>query len=250
MKKTMLLVAVAFTIAGVLMATGCTRVRLSDTQRGSGETSVDERTFELDGADKLIASARMGVGELQLAASTSSSDTLSARFEYAPTSWKPQVEFDSDGAEATFSADQSEASEMQLGDKVRNLWDLKLPSGVPTELSLKLGVGESNVDLRDIDIRDLLVTTGVGSTEIDLSGARAEDIDARIECGVGETVIRVPSDMGVRIIGGKDGLGDLSTEGFRAEGDALVNEAFDSAGPRMEIRLTRGVGEVSVEQAR
>lgn len=248
MKKTILLVAVAITLVGVLMATGCTRVRLSETQRGSDEVAVDERTLELGGAGKLIASARMGVGELQLTGSTTSSDTLEARFEYAPASWKPDVEFGSDGTEAHFSADQSEASEMQLGDKVRNLWDLKFPAGVPTELSLKLGVGESTVDLRDVDVRDLLVTTGVGSTKIDLSGPRAVDIDARIECGVGETVIRVPSNMGVRIVGGQDGVGDLSAEGFQADGDALVNEVFGSAGPKLEIKLTRGIGDVRIEQ--
>lgn len=248
MKKTIALVVVALMLVGMLMATGCTRVRLSDTQGGSGEVAVDERSLKLDGADKLIASVRMGVGELRLTGSTTASDTLTARFEYAPASWKPDVEFESDGAAARFSADQPEAIEMQFGDEVRNIWELEFPAGVPTELSLKLGVGESTVDLRDVDVRDLLVTTGVGSTNIDLSGERASDIDARIECGVGETVIRVPGDMGVRVVGGKDGVGDLSAEGFSSDGDALVNDAYGSAGPRLEIRLTRGVGDVRIEQ--
>ena len=54
--------------------------------------------------------------------------------------------------------------------------------------------------------------------------------------------------MGVRISGGKDGVGDLSTPGFSAEGDTLVNSAYGSGAPELEIQLTRGVGEVRVEQ--
>ena len=51
---------------------------------------------------------------------------------------------------------------------------------MPTDLSLKLGVGESTIDLRNVDVRDLVVLTGVGSTKIDLTGSRASDITARI----------------------------------------------------------------------
>jgi len=249
MNKTIAIVAVGVTLVGALLVTGCTRVRLSDTPAGAkGEVTVDNRSLGLNGADKLTARVRMGVGELSLAGSANSSDTLSVRFEYAPVSWKPDVEFETDGIEARFNAEQPQTQEFQLGDQVRNSWKMKFPSGVPTDLSLKLGVGESTVDLRDVDVRELVVTTGVGSAKIDLSGARANDIAARVECGVGETVIRVPSTMGVRITGGKDGVGDLTTAGFRTDGDALVNDAYGSTGPKLEITLTRGVGEVRIEQ--
>ena len=249
MKKEITIIAVGVALVGLLAATGCTRVPLSETIGGEPiAVTVDKPSHELEGAETLVGTIRMGVGQLTLTGSTEDSDTITSRFEYAPVSWKPVVRFETDGTKAQYWVDQPESEPMRLGNDVRNRWTMKFPSGVPTELSLKLGVGESNVDLRNVDVRDLEVLTGVGSTKIDLSGARASDIDARIECGVGETVIRVPGDMGVRIIGGQDGVGDLTTEGFRADGDALVNDAYGSAGPKLEIRLSRGVGDVSIEQ--
>jgi len=250
MKKSTAIIVAGIALVGLLATTGCVRVPLSENPGGrpANRVTVDTSSYELNGAQKLVGNVRMGVGELWLAGSTSTSGTVSARFEYAPVSWKPVVAFASDGAEATFSAEQPESQSVNLGRSVRNSWTMKFPSGVATDLSMKLGVGESTIDLREIDVRDLVVLTGVGSTKIDLSGTRTSDITARIECGVGETEIRVPSDIGVRITGSKDGLGDISTPGFSAEGDDLVNAAYSGAGPKIEIQLTRGVGEVRVIQ--
>lgn len=249
MKKTIAVVAVGVALVGLFAMTGCVRVPLSENPGGlKNRVTVDRSSYELDGAEKLVGNVRMGVGELSLSGSATSSDTLSGRFEYAPVSWKPIVAFETDGAEATFSAEQPENQSVNLGNNVRNIWTMKFPSGVPTDLTMKLGVGESRIDLQNVDVRDLVVLTGVGSTKIDLSGTRTNDIAARIECGVGETEIRVPSGMGVRITGAKDGLGDISTPGFSAEGDELVNDAYSAAGPKLEIQLTRGVGEVRVIQ--
>lgn len=249
MRKTLAIVATGIVLVGALAATGCTRVPLSDTRGGRARAvAVDTSSFELKGAESLVGSVRMGVGQLWLSGSTTPSDTLTGRFEYAPVSWKPIVAFETDGIKATFSAEQPEAVKADFGDNVRNAWRLKLPSGVPTELTMKLGVGESTIDLREVDVRDLQVLTGVGSTKIDLTGERANDIIARVECGVGETVIRVPSTMGVHIVGGEDGVGELSTPGFTKKGHDLVNAAYATTAPKLEISLTRGVGEVRVEQ--
>jgi len=249
MKRTIALIAVGVALIGALAATGCTRVPLSETIGGAPTAvTVDKPSFELKGAETVVGTIRMGVGELSLTGSADSSDTITGRFEYAPVSWKPEVEFETDGAKAQYRVSQPESQPMQLGNDVRNSWAMKFPPGVATELSLKLGVGESTIDLRNVDIRELGVLTGVGSAKIDLSGERANDIIATIECGVGETVIRVPSDMGVRITGADDGVGELSTPGFTKDGYDLVNAAYATTAPKLAINLTRGVGEVRIEQ--
>ena len=97
---------------------------------------------------------------------------------------------------------------------------MKIAPDVPTNLSLKLGVGESDVDLRGVDVTALEALTGVGEAKIDLSGERTHDLTARIEAGVGEVTISVPTDVGVRIIGSEDGLGDFTAEGFTRDGSS------------------------------
>lgn len=249
MKRTMAIIAVGVVLVGALATAGCVRVPLKDAEGGrSGAVIIDTPSYALEGAEKLEARVEMGVGELSLSGSANSSDTLSTRFEYAPASWKPELSFETIGGQAKFSAEQPGNDTMSLGDQVRYDWELQLPAGIETDLTLKLGVGESEVDLRDVDVRELSVLTGVGSSKIDLSGARADDINANIECGLGETVIRVPRDMGVRVIGGDDGIGDLEASGFDRNGGELTNAAYATAAPKLEIRLTMGVGEVRVEQ--
>jgi len=249
MKRTIAIIAVGVALVGLLAATGCTRVPLSETIGGEPTAvTVDKPSHQLEGAEALVGTIRMGVGELTLTGSGATSETITSRFEYAPVSWKPEVEFETDGTKAQYWVDQPESEPMKLGNDVRNDWTMRFPSGVATELSLKLGVGESTIDLRDVDVRELEVLTGVGSAKIDLSGERTSDINATIECGVGEMLIRVPSDMGVRIIGAEDGIGDFETPGFTEDGRDLVNAAYAESGPKLEIKLTRGVGEVRVEQ--
>ena len=101
-----------------------------------------------------------------------------------------------------------------MGLEPENSWDLALASGVPTNLSLKMGVGQGSVDLSEVDVRSLEAVTGVGETEIDLSGPRSADVSGTITTGVGETTVRLPSNVGVQITGGGDGLGNVSSKGF------------------------------------
>jgi hypothetical protein len=249
MKRTIALIAVGVALLGVLAATGCTRVPLSETIGGAPTpVTVDKPSFELEGAETFVGTIRMGVGELALSGSDAASDTVSGRLEYAPISWKPEVKFETDGTKAQLWVDQPESEPMQLGNDVRNAWKLVFPSGVPTELSLKLGVGESKIDLRKVDVRELEVLTGVGSATIDLSGDRQNDVIAEIECGVGETIIRVPKGMGVRITGAEDGVGDFEAPGFSKDDRDLVNNAYATTAPKLAIKLTRGVGDVRIEQ--
>jgi len=249
MKRTIAIIAAGVALVGLLAATGCTRVPLSETIGGEPTAvTVDKPSHELKGAETLVGTLRMGVGELALSGSDTATGTVSGRYEYAPVSWKPDVKFETDGTKAQYWVDQPEGEPVHLGNDVRNSWAIKFPSGVATELSLKLGVGQSTIDLRKIDVRELEVLTGVGSANIDLSGERLSDVIATIECGVGETVIRVPSDMGVRITGAEDGVGDLETPGFTKDGFDLVNDAYATTAPKLAIKLTRGVGEVRVVQ--
>jgi len=249
MKKTFVLIAVCVVLIGALAVTGCTRVPLSQTIGGEpSAVTVDKPSFDLEGAETLVGTIRMGVGELSVAGSEDSTTTVSSRLSYAPSSWKPVVKFETDGTEAKYGIDQPESESVKLSEDMHNSWKLVFPTGVATELSLKLGVGESAIDLRKVDVRELEVLTGVGSAKIDLSGERTDDVNATIECGVGEMLIRVPRNMGVRIIGAEDGLGDFETPGFTKDGDDLVNAAYSNSGPKLEINLTRGVGEVVVEQ--
>jgi hypothetical protein len=43
-----------------------------------------------------------------------------------------------------------------------------------------------------------------------------------------------------------DGIGDFSADGFKADGITWVNDAWSGTGPKIEIDLTRGIGDVTL----
>jgi hypothetical protein len=128
----------------------------------------------------------------------------------------------------------------------KNTWDLKLGGDVPTKLKLRLGVGSSKVDLRGLDLTSIDAVTGVGETTIDLSGPRTTDLTGRIEAGVGTIVVRLPKNVGVRVTGRQDGVGRFNADGFKAEGDSWVNDAYTGPGPKIDIEFVRGVGDATL----
>jgi hypothetical protein len=257
MRRT-LIAACAAVLALAMLATitGCTRVRLQDSP--SARTYTDNKTVPLAGATRLQTVISIGVGELTVVAADTSASVgasgsaeasgaaMVGSFIYTPKDWVPEVTYAVAGDTGTLRVRQNDRLGGFPFGRPRNTWNLRLPANVPTDLTLTLGVGESTIDLRGADLTDLNVRTGVGATTIDLSGAHTADLGARVEAGVGSLTLRVPRNVGVRVTGRKDGVGDFAADGFTAQGNTWVNDAYSAAGPKIEIDLVRGVGDVTL----
>ena len=48
----------------------------------------------------------------------------------------------------------------------------------------------------------------------------------------------------MRVTADQNGIGNLSAPGFHHSGTEWTNSAFAGAGPKIEIALTRGVGDI------
>jgi hypothetical protein len=250
MKRIAFAATAALALVGLLGAGGCSMVTV--TQVPGNKATTESRQVPLEGATSLKANVRMGVGELRLSGESSSTNAVDAQFTYRPASWKPELNYrvsqGASGSVGTLEISQPENSGPPTFGDNDNTWRLVLAGGVPSNLSLKLGVGESTIDLRGVDVRDLEVITGVGQATIDLTGERTTDVSGSIQGGVGELRLSVPKNVGVRLSGAEDGVGTFSAPGFTDDGGAKVNAAWSQPGPKIDLRLTRGVGEVRVIQ--
>jgi len=244
--KTALALLVVVAIAATLTSTGCRRVRLEDVEGPTG-LAVEQKSVALEGAEKLDVRVRMAAGQLTLAGGAAGA--MDATFESSPRTWVPDVTYSVEGTQAALRVTQPDVRDLEFfGDK-HNEWDIKLASGVPVDLETEFGAGDTTLDLREVDVRDLLVQFGAGEATVDLSGDRTSDVVADIQGGVGELTLRVPQDVGVRISGSRDGVGDYDIgEGFTADGDDYVNDAWATSPVKIQVRLERGVGQVNVEQ--
>jgi hypothetical protein len=235
-------VSLVFIAVLVLAIAGC---YIPSPKVSRTESSIEK--VELADAESVSVSVSLGVGKLKLAAGTD--DLLDARFEYNIPDWKPVVSYKVEDGRGRLIVEQpSRVVGAAWPGSVRYDWDLKLNSGVPTELEIDLGVGKSEVDLRGLNLRRFSLEAGVGEGSVDLSGPRPSDLDATIKAGVGKLTLVLPTEVGVRVKA-QAGLGRVNADGLKAEGDEWVNEAWGKTKTSVRVEVEGGIGEVEMRLA-
>ena len=87
---------------------------------------------------------------------------------------------------------------------------------------------------------------GAGQTTVDLTGDYGQDLEARLEGGVGEATVLLPSEVGVRARA-EGGLGKINAEGLQREGESYVNDAYGDSDVTLEVDVQGGVGQINLE---
>lgn len=238
----------AVMLVALFAASGCVRVPID---REIGEVSQRGADVELEGAERADVTISMGAGELFMDAGTSRPGRLmEAEFDYSPRSWEPEVAYEARNGRGVLEVRQPRASGLpSLGAGITNRWEIVLSDEVPIALEVNLGAGQSELLLGDLDLRDLEVSTGAGDVLVDFAGAGlTQDLRATVEGGAGSFRVRVPSSAGVRVSGIRDGLGAFRADGFTRDGDDYVNDAYGRASVTIDLRVSRGVGEIVIEE--
>ncbi|MCA9690613.1 MAG: hypothetical protein KC636_13470 [Myxococcales bacterium] len=126
-------------------------------------------------------------------------------------------------------------------------WSVCLGDVVPIDLTVDLGVGNSELHLGGVDLRSLNVDMGTGNAEVDLRGPIAHNVEVRVDGGVGNLKIHVPAQVGVRIRADA-GVGNMHASGFHRTDGALVNDAYGTSPVSIEVSVDVGVGNIRVSQ--
>jgi hypothetical protein len=224
-------------VAGTaLLAEACGVKQVGDLQRQSQSVDVEE-------ARSVRADLRMGAGELNL---TGGADRLmEADFFYNVADWKPEVDYEVSGDTGELSVKQDIIAGVPVGE-ARNEWDIHFNDEVPTDLSVQMGAGESNLDLDSLTPTGLTLHMGSGKTTVDLTGDYARSLDARIEGGVGDATVLLPSEVGARV-SAEGGLGKINAEGLRREDNSYVNDVYGDSEITLDVDIQGGVGEITLE---
>jgi hypothetical protein len=238
---------------------GCVREPLPESMRidtspfridessstGSRAANTTEQTVELEGASSADVTLSMGAGEMTVGSSDTSA-LAEATFEYSNSAWRPSVSYEVKNSVGALTIDQPEVR-IKFGADNANLWDVRLGKGIPVNLDVHLGAGRSDLDLSQVDVRELAMSLGAGETTVDLTGPRTEDVTADIQAGIGELTVKLPKDVGVKVTGAKDGVGELNADGFKVDGDAYINDAYGTSPVTIELNVQKGVGQVNLE---
>lgn len=123
-------------------------------------------------------------------------------------------------------------------------WDFALTGRVPLTLDISAGVGESVLDLSELQLESLDISTGVGATRVTLPSSG--EFDASIETGIGAVSIMIPRNLAARIAVSK-GVGEVSVaDAFERSGDRYLSPDYATTADRVDIRISAGVGAVNV----
>ena len=208
----------------------------------TGETQQKQEVIPLNDAASARVTLKMGAGDLRVGAG---SDQLAeTRFSYNVPSWQPTIDYSADGGEAELKIEQPKVTGLGTGS-IRNVWDLDFNPDIPLRLDVKLGAGESRLDLSRLTFTRLKMKTGVGFAEVDLTGDRQQDAEIEIRGGVGEVDVLLPADVGVRVRAA-GGLGEIDAQGLSRKGDLYLNEAYDGTGPTLSLDIEGGVGGIDL----
>ena len=158
----------------------------------------------------------------------------------------PELDYRVLGGRGRLEVRQQKGRRIFLGN-IRNEWDLRLAGALPLALEVKLGAGESRLDLRGVNLEALDVDMGVGELNLDLTGPRTRDLEVQIDGGIGSATIRLPRDIGVRVdVDG--GIGSVSAHGFVKDGHRYVNEAFGKTTAAIRMKVDAGIGSIDLSE--
>jgi hypothetical protein len=125
-------------------------------------------------------------------------------------------------------------------------WDVQLNNAVPLRLRVEAGASQTDLDLTDLKVTELKLSTGASATTVILP-AHAGLTTAKIEAGAASVKVNVPGGVAARIRA-KGGLAsiDIDETRFPRFGDEYRSPDYDTAANKVEMRIETGVGSVRV----
>jgi hypothetical protein len=225
-------ISAVMALAALLASPGC---NLSRHHRGKTSEPV-ARSVPLGGAKEADVEIQLGAGDLQLGGGAK--ELLDADFTYDMEASAPEIDYHVTSGVGKLSVHQAEAAHT----------DIRLRDDVPMNLEVKLGAGDSKLNVGSLALRKLDVKVGVGDCTVDLAGDWKENLKATIKGGIGTATIRLPKDTGVRVRA-RGGIGEIRRGPLEQKGDAFVNEAYGKTPATLDIDVEGGVGEINLEES-
>ena len=209
----------------------------------AGELVTETHSLERDSAAAVKVAVIMDEGELAI--QSSPTRLLEGSFAYNLPAWKPEVVYEVSGDQGTLTIDQPQKAR-GLVRNGQNTWDLRLGEGIPLDIGIMLGAGDSLIDLSQLDLTAFSIDTGSGDLDLDLRGSWARDIPVKLRTGSGDIAIRLPATIGVRV-DVSTGSGDITQTGLQMDGDAYVNAAYGQSPHTLNLTIETGSGDIHLE---
>ena len=189
------------------------------SQAGALRTVTE--TVPLEGAERATVMLRMGAGSLNVTGGAEA--FMRGEFTFNVEEWEPMLDWVEAGNAVDLEISQPTLETLNTPDGAENKWDLQLNESVLLALDVRLGAGQSDLDLATLNLQELEVRTGASGVDLNLAGDWTQDLDVQIRGGIGELTVLLPADIGVRVEVDQI-LGELKADGLNETDGFLAND--------------------------
>lgn len=125
-------------------------------------------------------------------------------------------------------------------------WNFNLSREIPLSLRLETGASQSELDLRELKVTDLKVSTGASKTDITLP-ANAGMTTVKVELGAASLDMVVPQGVEARIRA-EQGVSaiEVDTNRFPYANGIYESANYSSAQNKIDVKIEAGAGRVAV----
>jgi hypothetical protein len=242
------------------------------------ELITERFTERIGNATSARVNLDLDIGKTTLDALSDQNTLIDAEITYVG-----EINFDVQGDKQKTISISHRASQFDFGDwfwttdtdPKRTWWDISLTPEIPLTLNIDGSIGQSIIDLSELQIEDLEVDGDVGDFQIilpamektydvDINGGvgafeivveRGAAVNLTIDGDVGEFIVDVPADAAVRLDADID-IGNINVPSNFVRlsgGDDIVGESgiwetagFDDANVKIVIVFKGGVGDLTV----
>ena len=255
------------------------------------EENGENRVIPLGEVDSLRVTIKFGAGKLDLI--SGQEDVFEGNFQYDKGILKPNVRYEILGETGILTLSQSIKKDLNLSFSHKNIWNLKLPTGVPLQLyintatysgdidltnlqiehlSLNSGASQSNIvfnqpnliDLKNINIKtgastikmlglananfnEMNFTGWAGSYIFDFSGNLTKKSKVNINAGVAKIILKIPSNMGTKIIYRNFLASKLDVRGFiKINDQTYISPEYGKSAAELDVEIKGGFIDVEV----
>ncbi len=250
----------------IVYLSACEISSRSERDASEGPTQQISQAIKRDGAETLNTNISMRAGTLVIRGGAK--NLVDTEISSNREEWKPEIEYTLSGKTGRLRIEQpeSEGINFNINEDFVNNWNIQFNNNIVQDLDVKIGAGETELDLRglqlnsiDIDagvgehninlantsVPQIRLNAGVGEVSVNLTGQWDNDLEAEFNGGIGELNLVLPSDMGIRMeVTGA--IGSINAPGLNKDGRVYTSASYGSSGHIMEIEVKAGIGQVNV----
>jgi Domain of unknown function (DUF5668) len=187
----------------------------------------------------------LGAVQLEVHADSEMSDLYQARFGY-PGGQAPQVQVDG-GSVIVRGVGHSSSGFVPT---LRRTASITLNGSIPWDVQVGGGASQTQLDLRDVDLRSLTVDSGASHLDVRLPSPKGT-VQVQISGGASDVTIARPSSVPVqaRISGGASNLLVDNNQITTLGGDGVrTTSGYDSASSRYQVNVSGGANNVRIQR--